>query len=72
MLKFSKIQMIGDTTNPYADFLGRKGAKSESYNDISDMSGMIHAHHVVFARSSRSHAVLALSPFLKHFWVFDK
>jgi hypothetical protein len=64
--------MIGGTSNPCVDFLLKKGAETEPYNDTIGMSRMVHAHNIVLARSSRSHAVLALSPFPKHFWVFDQ
>jgi hypothetical protein len=72
MLQFNKVQMIGGTSNPCVDFLLDKGVETEPYNDIIAMSRMVHARHIVLARSSRSHAILALSPFPKHFWVFDQ
>jgi hypothetical protein len=72
MHNFTKARIIGGTFHPCASLLVPNGADSEPYNDTLAMSQMIYSHHIVLSRSSRSHAVLALSPFPKSFWVFDQ
>jgi hypothetical protein len=72
MRNFTKARVVGGTFHSCTPLLIRLGAEQESYNDTLAMSQMVYSHHIVLARSSRSHAVLALSPFPKHFWAFDQ
>jgi hypothetical protein len=72
MRNFTKMRVIGDKFHPCTDPLIRAGADWELYNDTLDMSRMVFSRHIALGRSSRSHAVLALSPFPKQFWVFDQ
>jgi hypothetical protein len=72
MRNFTKVQAIGGDLHPCRDVVIRAGASWQPYNDMLDMSRMVYARHIALARSSRSHAVLALSPFPKNFWVFDQ
>jgi hypothetical protein len=72
MRNFTKVQVIGDVFHPCTDALIKIGAYWEPYNDRLDMSRMVFARHIVLGRSTRSHAMLALSPYPKQFWVVDQ
>jgi hypothetical protein len=72
MHNFTKAYVIGGTFNPCTDLLIKAGPQSEPYRGTWAMSRMVYSRHIVLAASSRSHAVLALSPFPKRFWVFDQ
>jgi hypothetical protein len=72
MRNFTTVRALGGTLHPCLEVVMKAGAQWEPFNDTLDMARMIYAHHIALARSSRSHAVLALSPFPKQFWVYDQ
>jgi hypothetical protein len=71
MRNFSKSVVIGDKMNPCVNITIAAGAAWEPFDDTGNLALMIQAKRIVLARSSRSHAILALSPIWKQFWMFD-
>jgi hypothetical protein len=71
MSGFAKVRVIGDKWNPCVEMAISAGADWEPYNDLRDTGIMVNSRFIVLASSSRSHAVLALSPIKKRFWYFD-
>jgi hypothetical protein len=72
MRKFKKVHVIGDFMNPCVNISIRAGAIWEEYDDQKNFALLIMAKYVVLASSSRSHAILELSPVWKRFWMFDQ
>jgi hypothetical protein len=72
MPKFKKVRVIGDFMNPCVNISIQAGAIWEEYDDRRNFALMIQAKYIVLATSSRSHAVMALSPVWKRFWIFDQ
>jgi hypothetical protein len=71
MRNFTKVRALGGDLHPCRPVVIRAGATWKPFDDRRDMARMVYSRHIVLARSSRSHAVLALSPWPKQFWVFD-
>jgi hypothetical protein len=72
MRGFKVVLVIGDKWNPCIEVAIRAGAYWHPYKDRNDMGRMVYSHAIALAHSSRSHAILALSPFKKRFWLYDQ
>jgi hypothetical protein len=72
MRNFSRSKVLGDFTHPCTSVLIGAGAELERYNERRNVALMVNAKYIALAMSSRSHAVLALSPVWKRFWMFDE
>jgi hypothetical protein len=71
MQGFRRAVALGDGWNPCLNVTIRSGAFWEPYDDRRAFAMMIHSRFIALARSSRSQAILALSPVRKRFWRFD-
>jgi hypothetical protein len=71
MRNFSEAIVVGGDGSPCREPAVAAGAQSVQWDPIEGTRYMIWAKNVMFARTSRSHAVIALAPFLSRFWLFD-
>jgi hypothetical protein len=71
MKNFSSTIVIGGDGSPCRDLTIQAGGKGIPWHPVEGTRYMFSAQNVAFTRTSRAHAVIALSPVLKRFWLFD-
>jgi hypothetical protein len=71
MQNFSTTFVIGGDGSPCRKIIVQAGARSIPWDPVEGTRYMLYARNVAFARTSRAHAVIALSPIRQRFWLFD-
>jgi hypothetical protein len=71
MKNFSSTLVIGGDGSPCVNMTINAGARWMPWNETEGTRYMMYARNVAFSRTSRAHAVIALAPFLRRFWMFD-
>jgi hypothetical protein len=71
MLNFSSTLVIGGDGSPCKDMAIKAGGQWIPWHPIEGTRYMLYARNIAFARTSRSHAAIALAPFRRRFWLFD-
>jgi hypothetical protein len=71
MKNFSDAIVVGGDGSPCQSLVVNAGGRWIPWDPIEGTRYMIWARNAIFARTSRSHAIIALAPFLRRFWLFD-
>jgi hypothetical protein len=71
MRNFSEAIVVGGDGSPCRELALNAGGRWVPWDQIEGTRYMLWAKNVIFARTSRSHGMIALAPFLRRFWMFD-
>jgi hypothetical protein len=71
MRNHSRTIVIGGEGSPCVRLTIRAGGQWMPWDQVDGTRHMLYARYVAFTRTSRAHAIIALSPALKRFWMFD-
>jgi hypothetical protein len=71
MTNFSSTLVIGGDGSPCMNMTIEAGGRWIPWNETEGTRYMLYARNVAFSRTSRSHAMIALAPFWRRFWLFD-
>jgi hypothetical protein len=71
MKNSSQTWVFGGDGSPCKDIAVEAGGRWIPWDPIEGTRYMLYARNVAWARTSRSHAVIALTPVFQRFWMFD-